>query len=322
MVWSDIYNTSNRQSYNKYPFFCSIKLSFLRFFKSQIKIKLKTVYLWCGSFAAFICVSIMLKTKIMRRISERAFILPALLLMLSSCASSSSMVDYSNQSTVWQKEGSLSERNYAANIERQRQINDELDMLSTMLSDSKRSKAKKALKQITELNSELAVLERQAQAYPAEIRNPQAKVGSTQAQDEEFKQEMARKADEKLRDMNLDQAVTKDSDPELQRAYQKYSSGGVVSSDQPAKNQDVFYAVQIGTGRPGKASSYHQVGQVRQTDNANGSAAYTVGSYNSLDQAHEACREIKSTTSYRDAFVVGFVHGRKVSVKEAQNYQR
>lgn len=256
----------------------------------------------------------------MRRISERAFILPALLLVLSGCASSSSMVDYSNQSVVWQKDGSLSERNYATNIERQKQINDELDLLSAQLSNSKRSTAKKTLRKITELNSELAVLERQAKAYPAEIRDPQLKNEAATAQDEEFKQELARKSDEKLREMNLDHAVTQDSDPELQRAYNRYNSAGADSAvDQPAK--EVSYAVQIGTGGSGKAASYRQMTQVRETATSNGSA-YSVGSYNSVEQAREACREIRSTTPYRDAFVVGFVHGRKVSVKEAQSYQR
>lgn len=259
----------------------------------------------------------------MRRISERAFILPALLLALSSCASSSSMTDYSNQSTVWQQQGSLSERNYATNIERQKQINEELDVLSAQLSDSKRSKAKKALKQITTLNSELAILERQAQAYPAEIRDPQGQSNLSDTQNEEFKKELARKAEQKLQDMNLDHAVPEDSDPELQRAYKKYTSGEDISSGS-VSNQipEVFFAVQVGTGQQGKSSSYRQVGSVRQTINSNGSASYTTGTYSSLSQAQQACREIKSTTPYRDAFVVGFVHNRKVSAKEAQNYQR
>lgn len=260
----------------------------------------------------------------MKIIYQRALLLPALLVILSGCASSNVLVDYPNSDIVLQSDGSPSERNYAANLQMQEQIKAELEALSTQLSESNGGQ-NKTLRQITELNSQLAILERQAAAYPLEIRNPTQVGDSSLTQDQEFKDEMARKAEEKLQNMDLDQDDLQDLDPELQKAYRKYNSTGApmgAATSGDAIDPEVFYAVQVGTGQPGRMSSYKNVGQVRQSIMSNGMAAYASGTYSSLEQARQACRDIKANTSYHDAFVVGFIQGRKVSVKEMQNYRR
>lgn len=271
-----------------------------------------------------------IKIKHMKQIQNSSLlILGAFLLAISStsCATSSMASSKStddNQTIVTGNYQSIAERNYAAIMAQQQNVVSRIDMLTTELNSATRSRTKRIVKEITSLNNELAILERQAMAYPESVRNQSTSENpELEAQQKEaFMNELDRKADQIISNQSDDDQSWGSSDPELDRAYKNYSNPGSSDYDSESSTMDrVVYSVQIGSGGNGKSSSFRGVSGVKETRLSNGSSAYTVGAYSSLNAAKQECARIKSSTSYRDAFVVAFIDGRKTSVKEALSVQ-
>ena len=49
---------------------------------------------------------------------------------------------------------------------------------------------------------------------------------------------------------------------------------------------------------------------------------YTAGDYNTLQEAQQRCKKIKTSTSFRDAFVVAIYKGERISLERAAQLEK
>lgn len=228
---------------------------------------------------------------------------------------------FSNQ-TVISGVSSLTpaERSYLTLQSEQSSLESEISNLTNQLSGAKKGKTKKLNKKITELSSKLTAVERRMAAYPRSITHPAESV-SYENEDQEFRRQLDEKISQKVAEQDFDNEPLEDvGDPEIEKAYKIYREGGEEAFlDNLPEAGGVVYRVQVGSGRRNSGSSFRGVSNIKEVGRSDGTATYYSGSFKTYDQAKAACATIRSTTRYRDAFVVAMVGDKKISLSEAKS---
>ncbi|MGL4598272.1 MAG: hypothetical protein ACRCYO_12120, partial [Bacteroidia bacterium] len=93
----------------------------------------------------------------------------------------------------------------------------------------------------------------------------------------------------------------------------------------PATNvtqvQGLFYTVQVGVfSRPVSRAQLYNLDNLYSENTANGYIRYSSGSYNSLNGAVQSKNEIV-TTGVKDAFVVAYYNGKRITLAEARQLE-
>lgn len=79
----------------------------------------------------------------------------------------------------------------------------------------------------------------------------------------------------------------------------------------------ICYRVQLAAVSKPNISAFRNIPNVEQDRTANGMYVYYHGSFATQSEAEQACRQIRTTTSYRDAFVIATENGQRISLSQA-----
>lgn len=233
---------------------------------------------------------------------------------------SNTIVD-ANQTVVTSQAGSYTDREYGTLTAQRESIQCQIDLLSAQLQSSSKSKAKKLTKQLNALADEMSQLERRMEAYPESVRNPGTASAATAEsidQDREFERQLQAKAEELNRATDESQFLRSD-DPEIAKAYRQYQNHGDDYDPSDNETPRILYHVQVGQGKRGQRTSFRGINNVSEIPQPNGTSCYYAGSYPTLSEAKRACSTIRSSTRYRDAFVVATDNGKRIPIPKNQN---
>lgn len=209
---------------------------------------------------------------------------------------------------------------YDALLIKKSHLEQQIDNTTSLMNSSKTSKAKKYHKELIALQSEYDAVLRTIGTYPQSMANPSIKQEQDDKVAAEFRRQLEQKMDEKVAQVEGNDALLLEgeSDPEIREAYEKYLNPELETAKETPSEDGVFFTVQIASGKSGQASSFKLSEPVAER-RAGNSPVYTVGRFFSIDDANHICQNIRSSTRYRDAFVVAFSGTKRISVAEAKS---
>ena len=177
----------------------------------------------------------------------------------------------------------------AYNLTQQRaELQEQVDLLGAELKTARGSRARKITKELDLLADQIAVIDRKLEGLP--------KPGSSSTEESE----------DKTSDLKEYEFETPATD--------RYVA---LSQEQPQTDNRVSYRIQISvTARPNE-SAFASLGNVQMVQRSDGKYAYYYGSYPTYTEAQNACKRLRSSSSYRDAFVVATQGTRRISMEEA-----
>lgn len=225
---------------------------------------------------------------------------------------------------------------YAELKRQQVEIGSRIADLSTQLHTASKSKAKKITKQINLLTDELVAVERRLAAFPVSVTDPSSRPNTIDHDKKLFRQELDSIA--AIRVAQSDPFAGRlSSDPQLDKMYRDYlaSSGGKVikveeehnqleaeskSQSSTFKNDNIpagtVYRVMIAISKTKiPTSQFSSLDNVLEQSMPSGGYVYYQGSYESIDQAQQACNKILAARHFRDAFVVAMNGTRRVPLR-------
>lgn len=193
----------------------------------------------------------------------------------------------------------------------------EIDNTAKVISTLKRAKAKKMSKQLAALQQRYDGVIRSISAFPQSITDPSYQKEAQNRDTEEFRNEMARKLQEKLSTMDMNKEATADiKDEELRRAYQKYNQNETPVVVMP--KTDIYFSVQVASAKSDGLTKIKTVNGLHEVAKGDGTSYYYVGKFNSVSQADNELKALrKASNKYRHAFVVAFMGTKKISLEEA-----
>lgn len=199
-----------------------------------------------------------------------------------------------------------------------------IENLTKNINDSKESKARKYRKELLAAQSEFDAVTRIISNYPQSMTDPSFEHVEPATETDAIRIQMEQKAEQKMAEMENADILEDETDPEIRRAYQKFQNTGGYDDDQGdnVRPEVTYFTVQIGSGKSGQAKTFRGLTETVEEHRVKNSHAYTTGRYTSLSQAKSVCQEIKSSTRYRDAYVVAFSNGERVSLDEAARLLR
>ena len=217
-------------------------------------------------------------------------------------------------------------RNYEALSAKREGLEKQIAILNNeMFAAKNQSAAKKIRKEINALQNEYDITLRMLTTYPLKITNPEVAKAQVQTDRAEFARVIEQKTEQKMAAVDQDKEAVKDvSDPELRRAYEKYQRQGELPDASPqTPSLTTYFTVQIGSGKGGQARTFKGLGaQSVEEKRVGTTSVYIVGQYSTREQADDACRDIRSKTKYKDAFIAAFSGERKISLTEAAHLLR
>ena len=177
----------------------------------------------------------------------------------------------------------------AYNLTQQRaELQEQVDLLGAELKTARGSRARKITKELDLLADQIAVIDRKLEGLP--------KPGSSSTEESENKTS-------DLKEYEFETPAT-----------DRYVAQ---SQEQPQTDNRVSYRIQISvTARPNE-SAFASLGNVQMVQRSDGKYAYYYGSYPTYTEAQNACKRLRSSSSYRDAFVVATQGTRRISMEEA-----
>lgn len=205
----------------------------------------------------------------------------------------------------------------------QTNLSEQIGILSSQLQGVSAGKAKKISNQINDLTAKLAAVERQMDAFPESIKNPNYQ--PVVEVDEVF----AKKMDALASQMNAatdPYAGTISSDPELEALYRQHlsengysthSGGSISGASRSISGSDALtYRVMIAISKSAlPKSAFTGLSDILEQRTSNGGVIYYQGSYQSKSEADRACTSILAAHKFRDAFVVAMEGDRRVPLK-------
>lgn len=203
----------------------------------------------------------------------------------------------------------------------QRKINltADIEAINVSLSELTRSKAKKGLKRVQELEIELNSVTKAMSLFPKSISQPGFSKQIENEQKMAFMEALNRKTDQMIA-QNDPFAEQISLDPELEETYRDYiNNGGEVSlgrqdfsNDKNSndinkiinQNGKKFYSVLFAIASKPLSTKSYPYTTVYTQKLKNGTIAYFAGSFENQQQANAACNQILAKGQFRDAFVV------------------
>lgn len=174
-----------------------------------------------------------------------------------------------------------------------------------------KGKKKKITRQIDEIASQIRGVDSRIEALPRSVRMGENSSAAEKAAAQQMVNSMI---DERLKAQGISEKPSFDIlDTEEPVQQQQYK---------PAPASSLRYHVQLSAVRQPNLSAFRSLKGVSESRLSSGMYVYYYGSYATKADAENACRRIKSTTSYRDAFVVATDGDKRISLSAAAAMER
>lgn len=93
-----------------------------------------------------------------------------------------------------------------------------------------------------------------------------------------------------------------------------YGKGSALANNAVSR---IVYHVQLAVTTRPNVKAFSDLDGVEMTQRSDGKYAYYYGDYSSYSQAQSACRRVRSSSKYRDAFVVALRGAQRITIQEA-----
>lgn len=173
-----------------------------------------------------------------------------------------------------------------------------------------KGKKKKITRQIDEIASQIRGVDSRIEALPRSVRMGE---NSSEAEKAAAQQMVNSMIDERLKAQGIDEKPSFDILDTEEPVQQQY---------QPAPASSLRYRVQLAAVRQPNLSAFRSLKGVTEGRSSSGMYVYYYGSYATKADAEAACQRVKSTTSYRDAFVVATDGDKRISLSAAAAMER
>lgn len=173
-----------------------------------------------------------------------------------------------------------------------------------------KGKKKKITRQIDEIAAQIRGVDSRIEALPRSVRMGE---NSSEAEKAAAQQMVNSMIDERLKAQGINEKPSFDILDTEEPVQQQY---------QPAPASSLRYRVQLAAVRQPNLSAFRSLKGVTEGRSSSGMYVYYYGSYATKADAEAACQRVKSTTSYRDAFVVATDGDKRISLSAAAAMER
>lgn len=219
-----------------------------------------------------------------------------------------------NSTTVRTSSGSkrtVAQQTILTLAERKVELQAQQSRLGKELPLARRSQAKKISKELETVSSDIEVINRKIASMPKSVRDGLEGDFGTVAELHDTADSLFA-ARERAAATPVRPQVEEPEDEE-ESEYQQPST---------AQSSAVTYRVQLSVVSRPNPSAFAGMSNVKEIVRPDGKYAYYYGSYSTLSEAQAACKRLRASSKFRDAFVVALAGNRRITLDEAARLGR